>query len=280
LLLLALAPSPPAAATSDRADATLAADAAEPARRAGRVISLDYCADQYALKLLDRTQILALSPEATAEYAYLRAVAADIPQVRPRAEEVLALAPDLILRSYGGGPNARAFFERAGVRVVSVQPGNTIASVFDALTATAIALGVADRGRATVNELKARLLAIEPPTRLKNVLYLTPAGFTSGPGALVHELIVAAGLRNFEEAPGWRPVSLERLAYEQPDIIAAAFFEGTLGERTDAWNPLRHPLLRRQLEAVPRVVLPSAWTACGGWFLIDAVERLSAAAHD
>lgn len=267
------------AATAETDEAAGLVNPTTPARPR-RVVSLDYCADQYALKLLDRSQLLALSPDATADFSYLRTEASGIRQVRPRAEEVLALEPDLILRSYGGGPNASGFYQRAGMRVVSIQTGNTIASVIDALTTTAEALGVTERGKDTVADLETRLAAINPPAQRKSALYLTPAGFTSGPGALVHELLIAAGLRNFETAPGWRSVSLERLAYEQPRVIAAAFFEGSLAQRTDAWNPLRHSLVRRKLKGLPRVVLPSAWTACGGWFLIDTVERLNAVAND
>jgi len=41
--------------------------APEPARHAPqRIISLDYCADQYVLRLIDRERIAALSPFATA----------------------------------------------------------------------------------------------------------------------------------------------------------------------------------------------------------------------
>ena len=80
-----------------------------------RIVSLDFCADQYVLKLADRENILALSPEATMTHSYLREAAKGVPTVRPFAEDALALAPDLIVRSYGGGPNAERFFEQAGI---------------------------------------------------------------------------------------------------------------------------------------------------------------------
>ena len=41
------------------------------AQRAQRVISLDYCADQYVLKFVDPENIVALSPDAEEPFSYL-----------------------------------------------------------------------------------------------------------------------------------------------------------------------------------------------------------------
>ncbi|MCA8893462.1 MAG: ABC transporter substrate-binding protein, partial [Hyphomonas sp.] len=71
-------------------------------------VSLDYCADQYVLKLADREQILAISPDGDKEFSYMHEAAEDVPTVRPVAEDVLVLKPDLVVRAYGGGPNAEA----------------------------------------------------------------------------------------------------------------------------------------------------------------------------
>ena len=68
-----------------------------------RIVSLDYCADQYVLKFADREDILALSPDAGKRFSYMRAAAEGIPTVRPRTADVLALQPDLVVRTYGGG---------------------------------------------------------------------------------------------------------------------------------------------------------------------------------
>jgi iron complex transport system substrate-binding protein len=103
---------------------------------------------------------------------------------------------------------------------------------------------------------------------------MTPAGVTSGPGTLVHEMMNAAGIDNFQTEEGWRPLPLERLAYERPDLVAAAFF-GVGTNHPDGWSAARHPVARAQLAERPRVDLEGAWTACGGWFVLDAVEALA-----
>ena len=95
-----------------------------------RIVSLDFCADQYVLKLADREQILAVSPDAVREFSYMRETAQGLPTVRSVAEDVLILKPDLVVRSYGGGPKAGDFFERAGKKfslpamlAIAMKPG-------------------------------------------------------------------------------------------------------------------------------------------------------------
>ena len=53
-----------------------------------RIVSLDYCADQYVLQFVPRENILAISPDGTADFSYMRETAAGIPTVRPIAENV------------------------------------------------------------------------------------------------------------------------------------------------------------------------------------------------
>jgi iron complex transport system substrate-binding protein len=250
------------------------------AERPQRIVSLDYCADQYLLKLADREQILALSPEAVKGYSYMRDSAAALPAVRPVAEDVLMLKPDLVLRSYGGGADAAAFFERAGVPVlqmgwVSSIDGDGKGSITGLIHQLADGLGQSQRGHALVAQLRARMAALNADSRAATALYMTPGGVTTGPGSLLHEMLTAAGLTNFQSEPGWHPLPLERLAYEQPDLLAVAFFE-SLANQMFAWSAARHPVVRDQLEEPGVVPLQGAWTACGGWFLLDAVEALAA----
>ena len=245
------------------------------ADHAGRVVSLDFCADQFVLKLLPKSRILSVSMDAQRDFSYMREQAVGIRQVRPRAEDVLVLQPDLIVRSYGGGPNARRFFERAGVPVVQVPFSNDIESIRQAILLVASELGEPERGVAMVEEMDERLRAVRTSRVPKKALYMTPAGVTSGSGTLVHEMLLAAGLENFEQRPGWRSIPLERLAYESPDLVAAAYFEVKTNSPL-LWSAMRHPVARQQMNDRPTVNLEGAWTSCGAWFLLDAIESLAA----
>ena len=243
---------------------------------ARRIVSLDYCADQYVLGLVERGRILALSPDAGEAFSYLRAAAAGVPAVRPRAEDVLALRPDLLVRSYGGGPRAQAFFERSGVPVLQLDYASDIAAVRAGIRRAAAGLGVPARGEALIADMDARLRRARARGPRTRALYLTPAGVSAGAGTFVHHLIEAAGLGNFDDRRGWRSMPLERLAYEAPDVYAVASFGATNLE--NAWTPFRHPVAAERVEAGPSLRIDGATTACGGWFLADAVEALAAGA--
>ena len=240
-----------------------------------RIVSLDYCADQYVLKFADREDILALSPDAGKRFSYMRAAAEGIPTVRPRTADVLALQPDLVVRTYGGGHDIADFMKEPGVPVVQIGFPQSIAEVRDEMLRVGTELGKPDEAEKLVADMDRRLKALaERSGPQREVLYMTPAGVTAGEGTLVHELFVAAGLRNFQDRPGWNPLPLERLAYERPDLIAAAFFESQTNH-VDNWSAARHPVAQAQLLELPVVPLEGAWTSCGGWFLIDAVEALA-----
>jgi len=242
-----------------------------------RIISLDFCADQYLLKLADRTNILALSPEAVMDHSYMREAAQGLPSVRPFAEDAIALQPDLIIRSYGGGPNAERFFEQSGIPVLTVGWAGDFEAIKRVTREVATGLGEPERGAKLVAEIEARLAALPQEEAGQSVLYMTPTGVTTGSGSLVDELINAAGLTNFETRPGWHALPLERLTAAQPDKVAASFFD-TSALSQSIWSAARHPIARAQIRAGPTVSLSGAWTACGAWFALDAAEALAAGA--
>ena len=160
------------------------ADSPEPpssVHRPQRIVSLDFCADQYVLRFVERDRILALSPDAEREFSYMRDQAAGLPTVRPVAEDVIVLEPDLVVRAYGGGPQAAVMFQRAGVPVHNVPWAESIEAVTEVVLETARALGSADQGQAVAAEMQARLAALPSLAQDVEALYMTPAGVTSGP---------------------------------------------------------------------------------------------------
>ena len=244
-----------------------------------RIVSLDFCADQYVLKLADREQILAVSPDAVRDFSYMREEAKAFPMVRSVAEDVLILKPDLVVRSYGGGPNAASFFERAGIPVLQVgwtssvhgAGPNTIPKI---TREVASGLGQSARGEALIEEFQSRQETIKSEASGQSTLYITPSGVTTGGNSLAHEMMLAAGLTNYATNAGWHSVPLEQLAYERPDLVAAAYFNAKTNHE-HAWSASRHPMAKRELTENKRVDLDGAWLSCGGWFLIEAIEALA-----
>ena len=239
-----------------------------------RIISLDFCADQYVLKLADHNNILALSSEAEMNHSYMRNAAESFPVVRASAEHVLALQPDLVVRSYGGGPNAERFFQQAGIPVLTIGWAGDLDAIKTVTQTVADGLGQQARGQALIAEIDARIAALPKRDTAPSILYMTPTGVTAGQATLVGNLIDQAGLTNFEQRPGWHALPLERLANEHPDAVATSFYDSAALSH-DLWSAARHPIARRQIAANPTIQLPGAWTACGAWFALDAVEALA-----
>ena len=241
-----------------------------------KVASLDYCADQFVLKLVEPARIAAVSKDADREFSYMRDSAAGHKKIRPSAEEVLAVDPDLIVRSYGGGPNARQFYESIGLTVIQIGYATTIEDVRGEVERVGGLLGRAAEAESVVRDMDQRLARLTRQAQdvETSILYVTPGGVTTGPGTLVHMLIVAAGLKNFEQSPGWHSLPLEKLAFDQPELLATAFYNDRINHE-NFWSAARHPIIRKQLSATRTIALEGATTACGGWFLVDAVEQLA-----
>lgn len=245
---------------------------ASPQNSPKNIVSLDYCADQFVLQFIARENIKALSSYATKSFSYLRAQAVGLAQTLPHSERVLALRPELVVRSYGGGPKAAGFYKAAGVRVVNLPYVARVQDIPDATRHIARQLGDAAHGEKLAREFEA-LLARTKRTKNQTALYITRGGVTAGRGTLMDDVIKLAGYRNFETRHGWQNLPLERLAGEQPDRIIFATFGRADDENRDLWTAARHPLVTTMLDE--RVIkISGALTSCTAWFLMDAIKQL------
>lgn len=248
--------------------------AAEPRR----VISLDYCADQFVLALADRDQIAGVSHNSMRDDSYYRARARELRQVRPTLEETLALHPDLIVRTWGGPWDASAAYGRFHIPVLQLGDAADFAQARAQLLQAAHALGHDERGLMLARDLDIRLarLRANAPSRPPPVMYLSAGGATPGPGVMMDAVIRAAGARNIAAAPNWNVLPLERLTQTPPALVALAFFE-TGRTQMNAWSPSRHPAFRAALARARIVAMPAAAVSCEAWYAIDAAEAIAAA---
>ena len=250
-------------------------------RATPKIISLDVCADQYALELLPSEHIAALSPDAVSDFSYHQDKARAHRVVRPRAEDILALKPDIVLRAYGGGPNATRLFEAAGIKVVNIGwvdrlAGDDAGSVVATLRDIAQKLNQASTGERLISQYKQRLANLVDNTDPhQTALYVTPYGATTGPNSLIHDLITLGGYENYQQRSGWSPLPLERLTQDQPDIILTSFFDSH-DQLSAHWSPSRHPLIKHMMTDRPTIDLKGAWTSCNAWFVLDAAEAIQA----
>ncbi len=251
--------------------------AASAAAEPRRIVSLDYCADQYVLALADRAQIAALSRGAQRDDSYFRERARGIRQVRPSLEEVLALRPDLVVRNWGGSWDAEQVYARFNVPVLQVGDAPDFAAARADLLDAADALGQRRRGEALARDLDlrlARLEAMAPPER-PAVMYLSAGGAVAGSGTLIDSVIAAAGGRNVRAEASWTVLPLERMVETPPALIALGFFNHGRWQM-NAWSPARHPALQRALDGARVVRLPADAISCEAWYAIDAAELIAA----
>ena len=243
-----------------------------------RVVSLDYCADQFVLALADRDQIAAVSRNALRDDSYYRGRARGLRRVRPAMEEVLTLHPDLIVRTWGGAWDASAAYGRFHLPVLQLGDAADFAQARAQLLQAAQTLGHDDRGAALARDLDIRLARLRANTTqvAPPVMYLSAGGATPGPGVMMDAVIRAAGARNIAMTPSWNVLPLERLTQTPPVLVALAFFE-TGRTQMNAWSPSRHPAFRAALSRARTVTLPAAAVSCEAWYDIDAAEIIAAA---
>ena len=244
-----------------------------------RALSLDYCADQYLLKLADPAQIAALSRGADKDYSYMRDAAQPYKKIRPTLEEAAPFEPDIVLRQWGGGANAERAFSRFGAKVVTLgYPEN-----FDGVKANVrLVAGVLDQqeeGDALIAEIERRLTALKRKATEQRVeaLYVTPGGVTAGGHTMINAIMSAAGVVNIAAERGeiyWPALPAETLILDPPGLVIAGFFHAA-DEHINHWSASRHPVFRKLFNRTPTVSLSPDTISCAAWFSLDAAEAIA-----
>lgn len=245
-----------------------------------RVVSLNLCTDELLLLLAGRDRIAAISALADdPHYSPATELAAGLPQVHGSAEEVLRLAPDLVLASQYSPPFTLALLRGEGIPVVQIAQPNSLAEARSNLRKVARALGLEIEGQALLDGFDARLEAAArkaeslPPSR---GLVLQARGYTHGADTLIGEILDLAGIDNLAARlgySGWAQIPLETLLRQRPEVIVIES-QGD-GDRSLASAVLRHPALD-SLDA-QTVAVPERLWACGSPFLAESLERIVAA---
>lgn len=236
-----------------------------------KVMALDQCADQYTLALAPDAD-LALSPRADDPDAWLRRAAAGRLRVRPTLEVAVAIKPDVVIRYWGGDARLLARLERDGVRVLTINDASDFEGIRANIRTVSAGLNRPERGEALIARMDATLATAAPEARpTRAAQYLTPGGFTAGPGTLIDAILKAGGFQNAAREPGFNPVSVERIALFPPARFVLGFFDQT---RADWRGPGRHPVVRKAAERRVAARLPAAALTCPAWFAADAAAMI------
>ncbi len=233
---------------------------------AGGVVSLNLCTDQWLVRLAP-DRIAALTPLARdPSISAVAAGAAQFPMVRPDAEAVLRLKPDLVLVGAWGGLTTAAVLRARGVRVERIDDPQNFAGITATIAHIAEILGRPAQGLAINAAMQAALPQLRDASRQQVRAVIWQArGLTAGPGSLGDSVLRAAGYHNIGTGG---TMSLEALITAQPDLVVVDEQPRFPSLATDL---LRNPALQR----LAVVALPPAWLTCGGPDAARAVARIA-----
>ncbi len=247
-----------------------------------RVVSLNLCADELALRLADPGVVKSVTwLSQDSRNANMAAKAAALPANDGHVEEALAYDPDLVLVGPFADPASIALLKQVGAPVVEVGAPQTFDGVRRQIRDLAAALGEPQRGAALIADMDARLarVVVDPRRPRLKAVVLRPNGFTVGSGSLVDEILSRAGLDNLAahlDIAADEQVPLEVLALLGADLLILDRDGSIAPSLADA--VLDHPAIAALARRMTVVSLPSRLWTCGGPEIAEAVERLAAAA--
>lgn len=256
----------------------LFAVAAGGAERPQRVVSINLCTDQLLLLLAAPEQIAAVSHLALEpNSSFMADQAANYPVNHGKAEEILALKPDLILAGAYTDRSLIALLKKLGYRVEQLPLSSSIEDVRHNIHLIARLLGQAARGQQVIAQMDKRLDRIKqlrPEVRPRAAFY-QPNGYTSGRNTLQHVALELAGWENIsaqEGVVGYGAIDMERLILAKPkQLFTSSYAPGTYSRGQEM---LEHPVLRRLTRGRAPIEVAYRYWICGGPMIADAVEIL------
>lgn len=231
------------------------------------IVSLNPCLDAILVEVAEPGQVLALSHYSRdpGSSSIPRDVAARFAVTGGTAEEVIALAPDLVLASSFLPQPTRTALERAGLKVETFGSPTSLAASTAQVRDVARLAGGVDKGEALVAAME-RAAAPVPPGDPVDTLLWQPGEIVAGEATLVAELLRAKGFASHAAAMGLGQadfVALETVLARPPALLLVA--GDSAGQR--------HPLLR-QLSGTRVEPLAPNLLFCGGPTVIALGNRL------
>lgn len=246
--------------------------------KAQRIVSLSVCSDQLLLDLVPTDRIAALSYLATDPTLSSKvAEAKGLPVIFGGAEEVLQLAPDLVIAQEYSMMATVELLQRLGIRVLRVPLAADIEGMRHSIRLMAAAVNEEARGERLIADFDARIAAVRPiGGERPSALAYEVSSLASGEGTLVDSMLDAAGFRNvargIELGPGGR-LPLEMIVTHPPDLIVMANqpneFRSVVGDN------LRHPAFTAVAARRHRLALPMPYWLCPTPKIADAIEKLA-----
>lgn len=255
---------------------------AVPAQAApARIVSLNPCLDAVLVEVAERSQIAAVSHYARDPYASsIAEVAATLPITYETAEEVIVLAPDLVMTSRHSALATRNALRRLGIQIELFDVPDTVEASVAQIRRIAGLTGHPEKGEALVARIEAAMAAAKPAegTPLIPAALMEPNGFTVGANTLTDELFRRTGFENVAARYGVGKsgnISLERFIADPPRVL----FAGEPDPMMPGWaeRVVRHPAMRQVSKQVTRADFPQRLMYCGGAVIAESAVILARA---
>ena len=232
-----------------------------------RVVTLNLCLDQMALRLAAPGQLVGVSYlSQDPRLSVLADRAAALPSVRDSFESILTLRPDLVILGQGSHASLKRLLRGAEVRVLELPWATSIEEAEAVIEQMATALGRDAVGRSLIagmREQRRQFTWTGAPRG--TAVYLEANRGTSGKGSLMDELLRLSGFRNLAAELGigsFGRVSLETVLAGQPDLLV---LDGTAND-----NPARatefvgHHALLALVGNAKLASVPTRYSICAG----------------
>jgi iron complex transport system substrate-binding protein len=243
-----------------------------------RIVSLNKCADQLLVTLVEPSRIASVSPIATDEFSFLAERLKDLPANSGRGESILLSNADLVLAGAFESHVRRQLLARQGFEVVVLNAWTRLGEGKQQIRDLSRRLDAESAGERLIGDIDTALarshgIAMAPRT----VLVLYRRGYTPGDSTILDELVRHMGLVPYSErlgVPHGGMVSLERLVADPPDylLMSASDRGGVDQGSTLLW----HPALLAAVPPERRLYVPANLTICGGPSTPFAIEALAA----
>lgn len=252
--------------------AALVTTSASSALRVPRIVSINPCVDAVLMHVADPAQVVAIS-----HYSHdARATSIPLSQARRfratsgTAEEVVALAPDIVIAGPHVAPATIAALKRMRIALVQYPVPDSVVESEAQVRDIARIAGHPDRGAA----LAARISAAARPVGSSSVpaLVWQSGGLVPGADTLTDDLLRRAGFRNMSAVYGlkkWDVLSLEYLIAKPPRVLLS------VGAPTAGEDRLTsHRAVRRLAQRITVEPYETRLMNCGGPTIIAAMARL------
>ncbi len=247
---------------------------AAPLPRVPRIVSINPCIDAVLMQVADRAQIAGIShysqdPRAT---SIPLALAKRFRATSGTAEEVVALAPDMVITGPHVEPATLAALTRMKIAIVQYPVPDSVEESEAQVRDIARVAGHSARGEALARRIAVAARPVAGAT--VPALIWQSGGLVPGAGTLSDDLLRRAGFRNMSAVYGlkkWDVLPLEYLIARPPRVLLSMGAAEMGEDRVTA-----HPAVKRLGQRIAIAPYPTRLMNCGGPTIIAAMTRLRA----